>query len=47
MAILSKYEPIHVEYGTGISYMDFEGRNIRLDFKGFSIMSLYLPSEPI
>ena len=44
MAILSKYKPLHVEYGTGISYMDFEGRNIRLDFKGFSIMSLYLPS---
>ena len=24
--------------------MDFEGRNIRLDFDGVSIMSLYLPS---
>jgi exodeoxyribonuclease-3 len=24
--------------------MDFEGRNIRLDFKDFSVMSLYLPS---
>ena len=24
--------------------MDFEGRNIRLDFDNFSIMSLYLPS---
>ena len=35
---------MHVEYGTGISYMDFEGRNIRLDFKDFSVMSLYLPS---
>ena len=44
VAILSKYEPIHIEYGTGISYMDFEGRNLRLDFKEFSIMSLYLPS---
>ncbi len=44
VAILSKHEPIHVEYGTGISYMDFEGRNIRLDFKDFSVMSLYLPS---
>ena len=44
VAILSKYEPIHVEYGTGISYMDFEGRNLRLDFKEFSVMSLYLPS---
>lgn len=44
VAILSKYEPEHVEYGTGIDYMDFEGRNLRADFKGFSVMSLYLPS---
>ena len=44
VAILSKYEPIHVEYGTSISYMDFEGRNLRLDFEEFSVMSLYLPS---
>jgi len=44
VAILSKFKPIHVEYGTGISSMDFEGRNLRLDFKDFSVMSLYLPS---
>ena len=44
VAILSKHEPIHVEYGTSISYMDFEGRNLRLDFEEFSVMSLYLPS---
>ena len=44
VAILSKHEPKHVEYGTGISYMDFEGRNLRLDFEEFSVMSLYLPS---
>ena len=44
VAILSKHEPISVEYGTGISYMDFEGRNLRLDFEEFSVMSLYLPS---
>ncbi|CAM4326675.1 exodeoxyribonuclease III [Gillisia hiemivivida] len=44
VAILSKHEPKHVEYGTGIDYMDFEGRNIRADFDGFSVMSLYLPS---
>ena len=44
VAILSKHKPLHVEEGTGISYMDFEGRNIRLDFKDFSVMSLYLPS---
>lgn len=44
VAILSKTEPDHVEYGTGIDYMDFEGRNIRADFGDISIMSLYLPS---
>lgn len=44
VAILSKTEPDHVEYGTGIASMDFEGRNLRADFNGVSIMSLYLPS---
>ena len=44
VAILSKNKPKHVEYGTGIIQMDNEGRNIRLDFDNFSVMSLYLPS---
>jgi exodeoxyribonuclease-3 len=44
VAILSKTEPNHVEYGTGIESMDFEGRNLRVDFGDVSIMSLYLPS---
>ena len=44
VAILSKSEPKHVECGTGIASMDFEGRNIRADFDGVSVMSLYLPS---
>ncbi|MGS2725486.1 exodeoxyribonuclease III [Psychroserpens sp. BH13MA-6] len=44
VAILSKTEPDHVEYGTGIESMDFEGRNLRADFNGLSIMSMYLPS---
>ena len=44
VAILSKHEPNHVEYGTGIESMDLEGRNLRIDFNGLSIMSLYLPS---
>src|SRR5690606_5066236 len=29
---------------TGIEHMDFEGRNLRIDFDDVSIMSLYLPS---
>jgi len=44
VAILCKKEPNHVEYGTGIESMDFEGRNLRADFDDVSVMSLYLPS---
>lgn len=44
VAILSKTEPQNVVYGTGITSMDYEGRNIRVDFPDVSIMSLYLPS---
>lgn len=44
VAILSKTEPKKVVFGTGIDYMDREGRNLRVDFEDFSVMSLYLPS---
>ena len=44
VAIFSKLKPNHVEYGSGIDYMDYEGRIIRLDFDKVSIISLYLPS---
>lgn len=44
VAILSKIKPNKVVYGTGIEYMDFEGRNLRVDFDNFSVMSMYLPS---
>ncbi len=44
VAILSKTKPENVVFGTGIESMDFEGRNIRADFSGVSIMSMYLPS---
>ena len=44
VAILSKMQPDHVEFGTGIPSMDEEGRNLRADFGNLSIMSLYLPS---
>ena len=44
VAILSKTKPKNVVYGTGIAYMDAEGRNVRADFDGVSVMSLYLPS---
>ncbi len=44
VAILSKIKPDAVVFGTGIDYMDFEGRNLRADFGDLSIMSMYLPS---
>ena len=44
VAILSKIKPKHVEVGTGIDYMDKEGRILRADYGDISIMSLYLPS---
>ena len=44
VAIFCKKEPNHVEYGTGIETMDFEGRNLRVDYNECSIMSMYLPS---
>ena len=44
VAILTKTKPKHVEYGCGISEIDFEGRILRADFDGFSVMSAYFPS---
>ncbi len=44
VAILCKTKPNHVEFGTGIAHIDFEGRTIRADFDAVSVMSLYLPS---
>jgi len=43
-AILSKKTPIKVEYGCGHCDYDFEGRILRADFEGFSVMSTYFPS---
>jgi exodeoxyribonuclease III len=44
VAIYTRLKPVHVEYGCGIEKYDREGRVIRVDFKDFSVMSLYLPS---
>jgi exodeoxyribonuclease III len=44
VAVYSKVEPIHVEYGCGIEAYDREGRVIRLDFSEFSLLNVYLPS---
>ncbi|MCC6817051.1 MAG: exodeoxyribonuclease III [Saprospiraceae bacterium] len=42
--VLSKESPINVEYGCGIPDYDEEGRIIRLDFDGFSVLNIYIPS---
>jgi len=44
VAIFCKEKPKNIEYGTGIESMDFEGRNLRVDFDNVSVMSMYLPS---
>ena len=44
VAVLCREKPNHVAYGTGIETMDFEGRNLRVDFDKVSVMSMYLPS---
>jgi len=44
VAILSKKEPKNIEYGCGIEIIDFEGRIVRADYDGFSVMSVYFPS---
>ncbi|MBT8260344.1 MAG: endonuclease/exonuclease/phosphatase family protein, partial [Bacteroidia bacterium] len=44
VAVLCKSKPDYIEYGTGIESMDFEGRNLRVDFGDISVMSMYLPS---
>ena len=44
VAILCKTQPKNIVFGTGIESMDFEGRNVRVDFENLSVMSMYLPS---
>jgi len=44
VAILTKKEPNHVEYGMGNPKYDCEGRVIRADYDTFSVISAYFPS---
>jgi exodeoxyribonuclease-3 len=44
VAIFTKKEPKHVEYGCGIKEYDDEGRVLRIDYDDVSIMSVYHPS---
>ena len=44
VAILTRREPDHVEYGMGMPVYDDEGRFIRADYGALSIVSVYHPS---
>ena len=44
VAIYSKRAPDNVQIGMGIEEFDREGRFVRADFGGLSVISLYLPS---
>lgn len=44
VAILSKHEPVHVEFGCGFDIYDCEGRVLRADFDNFSLVNVYMPS---
>jgi exodeoxyribonuclease III len=44
VGIWSKEQPRNVEIGCGIPMYDREGRVVRVDFEGYSVISLYLPS---
>ena len=44
VGIASKLPPKHVEIGCGIESYDNEGRIIRADYEGFSVLSVYVPS---
>lgn len=44
VAIFSKTKPLHVQVGCGIEKYDREGRVIRVDYEGFSVINVYMPS---
>lgn len=44
VAIYTRHEPLHVQYGLGNLPFDQEGRYIQVDFPNLSIVSLYMPS---
>jgi len=44
VAIITRAEPVHVEYGSGNSTYDSEGRILRMDLNEYSILSVYIPS---
>ena len=43
--ILSKYEPLNVEYGIGISQHDKEGRVISTEYPDYFLVTVYTPNS--
>lgn len=44
VAILSKEEPIHIEKGMGVDWIDDEGRVIMAEYQNLRVFSVYAPS---
>jgi len=44
VALFTRQKPKHVEVGCGLPDYDSEGRVLRADFEGYSVMSVYFPS---
>lgn len=44
VAVFTKQKPIYVQYGNGQMQSDAEGRVIRMDFDGFTLINAYFPS---
>lgn len=44
VAIYTKEEPIHVESGIGVDWIDAEGRIIMAEYDSFRVFSVYAPS---
>lgn len=44
VAILTKIEPISINYGLGLEKHDNEGRTLIADYKDFTLFSMYFPS---
>jgi exodeoxyribonuclease III len=43
-AILTKTQPCRVQKGTGVGYIDCEGRVMRMDFEDYTVINSYFPS---
>ncbi len=45
VAVYSKKEPLHVEYGIGVPEIDAEGRVLLLEYPDFTLINAYFPNS--